>query len=243
MIEEYSIQELSFNYGAKMVLENISFQIEPEKITVIIGPNGVGKTTFLKLLGKILSDYDGTILFSNKNLNAIKMKDYAREVGIMFADINFVYNYKVMEFILMARYPYTNPLVGYRKNDIEKAEEAIKQAEIDSLKDKNILELSSGELQLVLIAHLLAQDTRVLLLDEPFTHLDLKHQYLVIDFLKKINKIHKKTIVLVTHNVTTISRFADNVILLKNGRLFKKGKVKQTLTKKNIKDLYDIKKL
>ena len=171
------------------------------------------------------------------------MPDYAREVGIMFADINFIYNYKVMEFILMARYPYINALVGYRENDIEKAEQAIKMAEIDFLKDKNIMELSSGEMQLVLIAHLLAQDTRVLLLDEPFTHLDLKHQYLVVDLLIKINKIYKKTIMVVTHNVNNIPKFAHNVILLKNGKLFKKGTSKQILTKNNIKGLYDIKRL
>jgi len=237
----YEIKNLTFSYPKKTIFKNLSCRIFKNKITVLIGPNGVGKSTLLKIIGKIITNYKGTIFFEGENLQNIKIKKFAKKVGVMFSDINFIYNYKVLEFILMARYPYINPFIGFKKEDYEIAFNSIKLAGIQNLITKNILQLSSGELQLILIAHLLTQSTEVLLLDEPFAHLDLKHQFLVMDLLKKINKVYNKTVIIVTHNVYNISKFADEVILLKNGKILKKGKVKSTLTKTNIKNLYEIK--
>ncbi|MBU1078812.1 MAG: ABC transporter ATP-binding protein [Spirochaetes bacterium] len=239
----FKVKNLNFGYSGEMLLKDLSFNISSGEITVIIGPNGVGKTTLLKLLGHVLTGGSGVMDFFNTPLHGIKRNEFAKQVGIMFSDINFIYNYSVMEFIKMARYPYINPFVGCTALDDEIALQSLELAEINDLKDKKIMEISSGELQLVLIAHLLTQDTPVLLLDEPFAHLDLKHQLLVRNVLIKINRIKKKTVVIVTHNVDRIEGLADHVVLLKKGTLFRQGRADKVLTRKCIMELYDIKKM
>lgn len=233
----FEIKDLFFRYTDQVVFEGLSAGIKKNRINVVIGPNGCGKSTLLKILGRILAPQKGQILLDGRDIRVIRPQEYHRRVGLMFSDIHFIFNYRVLEFILMARYPYVSPLAGYRPEDLEAAEKAVRVAGVEGLREKGLQQISSGEMQLVLIAHLLAQETDVLLLDEPFSHLDLKHQHQVMDILKKVTD---KTIVLVTHQVDRLAGFADYVILLKERRLYRQGSFRKVLTKPHIRSLYGI---
>lgn len=239
----FKVKNLFYQYGQNCVLKKLNLQIGSNEVTAIIGPNGAGKTTLIKILGRILTDFQGMVYFNNRSILDCRAKEFATRVGIMFSNLNFTYNYQVREFLFMARYPYVSSLLGYTREDHEKVEQAVMLAGISKLLDKGVQELSSGELQLVLITHLLAQDTEVMLFDEPFAHLDIKHQFLVMDLLKRIFQEKQKTIVVVTHNIYHMERFVNKVVLLKNRNVFTHGSVKKIMIKSNIRKLYDIPEL
>ncbi len=231
------IKNLFFQYNKELVLDNLNFTIHNTEKNIIIGPNGVGKSTFLKILSRVLSPYQGEIFLDDQEIRNIPLKKYSQKVSLMFSNLNFTYNHNVKDFILMGRYPYLNPFIGYVSEDFKKADEAMEITGVNHLLHKGVLELSSGELQLVLLAHVLTQDTEFILLDEPFAHLDLKHQYHIMDLLQQIKH---KMILMVTHSVHHLEKIADHVILLKNKRLFKQGVPQKVLVKRNIKNLFDL---
>jgi len=233
----FKISKVKFKYNkGKYIFNNLSAEIEHNKITAIIGPNGSGKTTLLYLMAGLLKPIDGEILFFNKNLNNYKKDEMAQKIGILFSDYQFAYNYTVWEFILMGRYPYKNGFLGFNDDDFRIVENAMNRTGVQKFKTRGIMDLSTGERQLVLLAHLLAQDPEVLLLDEPFSHLDLKHQFNIIDILKNINK----SVIFVTHNISYIDKVADRTILLKDGNIYYSGIPKSALRPGKIKTLFDI---
>ncbi len=233
----YQIRNIYFRYGkGKYLFHNLNCQIQENKITGIIGPNGAGKTSLLNLLAGISKPTAGEIIFKGHLLENYPKIEIAKKIGILFSEYQFVYNYNVWEFVLIGRYPYIKGLTGFSEEDFKSAEDAMRITNTSKLKSKGIFELSSGEKQLVLLAHILAQKPEVLLLDEPFSHLDLKHQIKVIEILKSI----KKTIIFVTHNISFIKQIADEVILLKKGKILSQGRVRDILTRKNVSNLFDI---
>jgi len=235
----YELKDIWFRYNAEHPLFcGLSCKIKENIITGIIGPNGAGKTSLLNILAGLLKPTKGEVIFNERLIEDYERKEIAQRIGILFSEYQFIYNYNVWEFVLMGRYPYIKGLAGFSEKDFKSAERAMRITDTIKLKSKGIQELSSGEKQLVLLAHILTQEPEVLLLDEPFSHLDLKHQIKVINILKEINK----TIIFVTHNIMFVKQIADEAILLKNGKPIAQGTPKNILTRRNIANLFGIKK-
>ncbi|MBN1897986.1 MAG: ABC transporter ATP-binding protein [Spirochaetes bacterium] len=233
----YKIKDLNFYYKKEQDLfRDFNCGIEQGRITGIIGPNGAGKSTLLHILRGIIKPHSGLVFLKDRSLHEHSRIELAQKIGILFSEYQFVYNYNVWEFVLMGRYPFLTGLAGYGEDDFQAADQAMKVTGISHLKYKGMFELSSGEKQIVLLTHILAQKPEILLLDEPFSHLDLKHQIQIGNILKNV----KKTIIFVTHNITFMKEISDRVILLKKGKILTEGN-KKILTRRNLSKLFDIK--
>ncbi len=233
------IKNLYFKYPdcKEYLIRNLNLTIKKNLITTIVGANGIGKSTLLKLIAGLLTNYKGEIYINEKEVKNYTKNELAKSISILFSDYNILYPIKVIEFLQMARYPYLKKLEPLTKMDKEFIYNISSFTGITHLLNKNILSLSSGEKQLVYLSHILVQDTPIMLLDEPFSHLDLRHKILILDILKKLKD---KSIIIVTHNFEYIDKISNEVILLKNMKLYKKGNIKKILTKKNILEIFNI---
>ena len=206
----------------------------------IIGPNGSGKTTLLKIMSRGLKQTSGEILFKGENIFKLKSRFVASNIAMVPQEETAIFAFTVFEIVVMGRSPYIKRFSWETKTDIEIAEKSMKLADVFDLKDRFIDELSSGEKQRVIIARGLAQKPKVLLLDEPTSHLDINHQIDIFNLLKKLNEKENITIVVVSHDVNLASKYCKRLVLLKNGKVFKHGKANDVVTKNNIKGVYGI---
>ncbi|WP_022820148.1 ABC transporter ATP-binding protein [Fusobacterium russii] len=236
-----SIKALNFSYGKKKILKNIEFDIERNKITGIIGPNGCGKSTLAKNIIKYLhGDYE-EFKIDNKSLRDISSRELSRLISYIPQKTNIIQNISVFDFILLGRFPLLkNSWDFYKKEDFEAVEENIKLLKIEELRDRNIENLSGGELQKVLLAKALSQDAKILLLDEPTSALDLNN---AVEFMKILRYVaNQKNIspIIIIHDLNLASLFCDNLIMLKEGKFINKGIPKEIITEKNMKEIYDL---
>lgn len=231
------INNLSYGYGNKTILDKINANINENEVTVILGPNGCGKTTFLKVVAGILHMKTGVVRIKGKSICDYKGKDMAKIVAFM-PQMRHVPVMTVEDFIMCARYPY----LGISKKPIEKdliaVNDAMKIVGITNLKDKLIKKLSGGERQKVYFAFMLAQETEILLLDEPTTYLDTNNQYEMLDLIESM-KNTGKTIVMVLHDVVQGLKYADNIIVMNDGKLEFSGTPKAALGV--LEKLYNVK--
>ncbi|MFA5880488.1 MAG: ABC transporter ATP-binding protein [Candidatus Margulisiibacteriota bacterium] len=232
---------VSFSYEKeKELFQNISFKIPENSITGICGLNGVGKSTILKLLLGIYTNYQGDILIKNKNLKEISKK----ERSLLFSYLGIIedvhFQLAVLDLVKMGRYPYTNFWGFLTKADSEIINAALKEMDLFDIKNSFVNALSSGEKQRVHLARAIVQQTNVLLLDEPFAHLDLFHTQKMINLLKKKFIDQKTNIILISHDLNLVSHFCNYGILIT-----KQGSVitidpKQLFDKKIMKEVFNL---
>ncbi len=234
------VQEISFWYNHEPVLRDISFDVEQGEFVSLIGPNGAGKTTLLKILNRLLIPQKGKVFIFNRNLNSYSRKEIAQIIGFVPQDNVFMFPYTVMEVVLMGRTPYLKGIGFESKKDIEIALEVMDLTKTEHLADKPVTSLSFGERQRVLIARALAQQPKIILLDEPNAHLDISHQIEIFALLKTLTKEKNVTIISVSHDLNLIASYSDRVILLSNGQIYSIGKPDVVLTRENIKDVYGV---
>ncbi len=233
------VQEICFSYNAEPVLRNISFEIEQGEFVSLIGPNGSGKTTLLKILARLLLPQKGKVLIFNRDINSYPRKELAKIIGFVPQDNSFVFPYTVMEVVLMGRTPYLKGIGFESYEDIKVATEVMELTKIKHLAQKPISALSFGERQMVLIARALAQQPKIILLDEPNAHLDISHQIEIFSLLKALSIENGITVISVSHDLNLISHYSDKIILLSKGEIFKIGKPDFVLTEENIKSVYE----
>jgi iron complex transport system ATP-binding protein len=232
------VRNLSFAYTDEMVLEGISFDVVPGEFVSVIGPNGSGKTTLLKLLYGYLSPSKGAIYLGDTLINKITRRDLAKRIAVISQMPRFHFELTAFELVLMGRSPYMGLLAFEGREDFEIADEAMALTDVVDFKERNILSLSGGELQRVLIARALAQMPRVMLLDEPTSFLDIKHQINVCQLLKRMNKDKGITIVSVFHDINLASYFSDRVMVMKDGRIYAIGPPEAVITKETLDFVY-----
>lgn len=233
------IKNLTCGYDSKFFLENINFKMAEGEFVGIIGPNGSGKTTLLRAITRVIKPKKGGILFEKEDIEKLRFKGLAKKIAVVSQSPEMELRMSVEEFVLLGRIPHRERLQFLEtKVDEEIAQKAMYLTNTFSFKERFIENLSGGEKQLVVIARALAQEPKLLLLDEPTSHLDITHQVKILDLIKKLNKDFGLTVIIVLHDLNLASEYCDRLILLAEGKIYKIGKPEEVLTYQIIERVY-----
>ena len=236
------IKNVSFSYDKKRnAIENINLSIEQGEIFTIIGPNGSGKSTLLKCISGYLAFETGTIDINGKSIKKYSAKEIAKTMALMQQHFALDYDFSVMEVVLMGRNPHIKRLQSETEDDYNIANEALEKAEIYHLKSRSITTLSGGEWQRMILARALCQQSSIMLLDEPVSGLDIKHQVNLMSTVAKLSRENKISAVCVLHDLNLANRYSDRIALLKDGRIYKTGKPEDVMTVENLEHVYETK--
>ncbi len=232
------VDHATFSYdGRANVFEDISFAVEEGKVFCILGPNGTGKSTLLRCLCNLYKLKDGSIRVDGHDISMMGQAALARKIGFIPQIHTPTFPYSVMQVVLMGRTPYLNMIATPSEKDYSIAEKAIKAVGIEYIRDKPYTELSGGQMQMVLLARVLAQEPEILLLDEPTSHLDIANQVHTIQIVKKLAK-QGMSVVMTSHYPDHAFVSADAVGIMKSGRFIEMGKPDDVLTSTSLKKAY-----
>lgn len=227
-------------YEKKVIINGIDIEIPKNKISVIIGANACGKSTLLKTLARLIKPTSGKVLLDNKKISTIPPKQLAKQLGLLPQSPVVPEGITVSDLVSRGRFPYQTFLKGMGKKDYEAVEEALDIMGILDLADRSVDELSGGQRQRVWIAMALAQDTDILLLDEPTTFLDITHQVEILDLLTDLNRKKGTTIVMVLHDINLSARYADHIFAVQKGNLIASGTPKEVITEELVKEVFEL---
>lgn len=233
------VRDASFAYENELVLQNMNVEINKNKMTGIIGPNGCGKTTFIKILTGILSLSKGTVYLENKEIKSYTKKQLAKKISVLSQHITDGFQFTVYEIVCLGRYAHQQGLFSTWSDEDENIVQAtMKQTGIDNLSDRTLDTLSGGEKQRVFLAQCLTQQPDIIILDEPTNHLDIKYQIEICELLKKLVRTENITVICIFHDLNLASLFCDEIILMEKGQILIKDETKKILTNKNVKEIY-----
>jgi iron complex transport system ATP-binding protein len=207
-------RSLAIGYHGHAVAKDLDFDLHPGELMAIVGINGIGKSTLLRTLGSVQSKISGSVEINGTPLEQFSPKDLALEISVVLTEPVASKNLTVFELVALGRQPYTNWLGTLTKEDHLKINHALLILELTPLKNNKCYELSDGQLQRVMIARAFAQDTSLILLDEPTTHLDLYHKVKILKLLKSISKQTHKTIIFTSHEIELAIQLCDSMLLL-----------------------------
>jgi iron complex transport system ATP-binding protein len=234
------VRDLWFAKGGSSILKGINFEVEEGKIYTVLGPNGAGKSTLFRCLLGIWKAEKGEILLDGRKLYNIPPQEKARLISFVPQEHIPTFSFTVLEFVAMGFAPYLSILQAPSKRDYEKAEEVLREFNLARLKDVPYTDISGGEGRLLLIARALMQNTPLLILDEPTSHLDYHNQTLILQKIRELVYKTKKTILMSMHDPTFASLYSDVVILLKGGEIKHMGTPEQVLTEANLSSVYEM---
>jgi len=232
------IKNLTCGYDSKTVLHDINFNIACGELVAIIGPNGSGKTTLLRAITRIIKLQKGEIFLEEKNIQHMGFKELAGKIAVVSQGVEAV-GMSVEEFVLLGRMPYFDRFQFLEaKEDLEIAERCMALTDTLKLKDCLMGQISGGERQLALIARALTQEPKLLLLDEPTTHLDITHQVGILDLIKRLNRELGLTVIMVLHDLNLASEYCGKLVLVNEGRIHKIGQPEEVLNYQTIEEVY-----
>lgn len=234
-----TIDGMHFSYGTFPILKGIDLVLDRPEIVSIIGPNGVGKSTLIRCINKILEPTQGTVLVNGEDVTGINVKALAKVMGYVPCSSNGTFPISVVDAVLMGRYPHQK--YGSLDNDLRIVYETLDTLGISDLAMRNLNELSAGQFQKVMVAKGLAQQPRVLLLDEPTANLDIRHQLNVTHLLRDIAHEKRVIIVMICHDLNIASKYSDRVIMMHEGRIFAVGTPAEVITEENLMTVYGVK--
>jgi iron complex transport system ATP-binding protein len=232
------VKGLSFKYDSIDTLKDIDLELNEHEVVSIVGPNASGKTSLLRCINKVLKPYIGTVYIDGESTARINVREMAKKVSSVPQIAIRSFPFKVLDIVLMGRTPYVKWQLT--RIDLEIAEESIKLVGIENLALKYFDELSGGERQKVLIAKAITQEPELLILDEPTTHLDIKHQLEILNLIKALAKSRDIAVLMAIHDLNLAARFSDRIYMIKEGRIFAPGSPMDVLTPENIKEVYDV---
>lgn len=233
---------VSYHIGDKRILDDVSLCLEQGKVTAILGPNGSGKSTLMKCLIGVLRSQEGEVCLDGQPLSAFSVEDLARRRAYLAQGHAIDFPFTVMEVVMLGRHPHMD--TGQGGGHDMGARLALERTDTWHLRERLFPTLSGGEQQRVQIARVMAQvqglNDGCLFLDEPTSALDLKHQFMVVDILAKLAREQRLAICVILHDIQLAKRFADQIALLKEGRLYANGSAAEVLDTKNVAYLYEI---
>jgi iron complex transport system ATP-binding protein len=235
-----NVDGIECRYGSVKVLENVSFTVKEGDFVGILGPNGSGKTTLLKSISRTLKPYRGTILLNEADIYSLKSVDVARQLAVVPQDSSIGFNFAALDIVLMGRNPHMSRFQMESSKDMAIAKKAMLLTNTWQFAERPVNELSGGERQRVIIARALAQEPKILLLDEPLTHLDIINQLEIMDLVKSLCDNEKLIVLAVFHDLNLAARYCTSAIMLKKGKIFAAGSLEEVLTSESIKSVFDV---
>jgi len=236
-----SIQNLTVNYGEKVILNSISLDLYPDEFCFILGPNGAGKSTLLKSINGVKPPLKGEILLDGNKILSYHEKKLAQKIAYIPQEFYLPFDYTVFEFILLARYPWLGDWNRYRPIDTKIVEQYLEQLNLGEYRERTFNHLSGGEKQKVLIARALVQKTGFLLMDESLSHLDLHHQIEFLTLLQNIQKLENKSLIIVSHNLNLAAEFAKRIVFLRKGKIVATGSPMEIFTEEILNMVFGVK--
>ncbi|WP_455392188.1 ABC transporter ATP-binding protein [[Eubacterium] cellulosolvens] len=235
------VKSLNFSYGnGAQVLKDVNLKIEKGEFFGILGPNGSGKTTFLRCLENTVEVPEGCIFINRVDVNKIERKDLAKTIATVAQETQFAFDFTVEEVVAMGRYPYMNRLEFERPEHAKITRRIMKKTKVWRFRGKVLNHLSGGEKQRVMIARALVQEPSVLLLDEPTKDLDIHYSLELMDMIKERNRREGLTVVGIFHDLDLAARYSDRVMMLKAGRPYAVGPINAVITRENISEVFGV---
>lgn len=233
------VDDVSIGYDKRLISEELSIEIPDRSFTAIIGPNGCGKSTLLRALARILTPSSGQVLLDGRAITSYKTKEVAREVGLLPQSSLAPDGIRVADLVSRGRAPYQSLIQQWRPSDEEAVAAALEATRLTDLSGHLVDELSGGQRQRVWVATLLAQETPIMLLDEPTTFLDIAHQYELMELFRDFHE-DGKSVVAVLHDLGQAARYADHLIVMRDGRVVETGAPQEVITAQLIEDVFGL---
>ncbi len=233
------VKDLSFWYSPNMpILRDINLELEESELLGVVGPNGAGKSTLLRCIDRILIPKNGVIILNGRDIRTISRMELARKVGYIPQGSSQVFPATVFDTVLMGRRPY----IGWRSSERDEAKvlETLKMLNIEDLAMRDVNELSGGQQQKVFIARALTQEPELLLLDEPTSNLDIRHQLEVMELVKRVIRERGISAIMAIHDLNLAARYADRILMMNGGRIYAEGKPVSVLNPENIRRVYGV---
>ena len=235
-----NVDGVECRYGSVKVLEDVNLTVEGGDFVGILGPNGSGKTTLLKSISRILKPHKGTILLNEADIYSLKSVEVAKQMAVVPQDTSIGFNFAALDVVLMGRNPHMKRFQMESEKDMAVARKVMSLTNIWHLAERPINELSGGEKQRVIIARALAQEPKILLLDEPLTHLDIINQLEIMDLVKDLCAKENLIVLAVFHDFNLAARYCNSAIMLKDNKVFSAGSLTDVLTSENIKSVFHV---
>ena len=232
------IRQVSFSYFNGLVLQDISLAIRGGEMVGLLGPNGSGKSTLIKLASGILKSKQGEIRLDGTSLKELSRMSIARQIAVVPQQFHVSFAFTAAEIVMLGRIPFLKPFAEESESDKRSVADALEMVGIGKLQERRFDELSGGERQKVILAMALAQEPKLLLLDEPTAHLDISHQIEILELVKKLNVERGLTVLAAIHDLNLASLYFNRLILLKEGRILADGAPAQVLTEQTINEVF-----
>jgi iron complex transport system ATP-binding protein len=233
-----SVQSLSKFYGKKSVVEDVTVDIQPGKITSFIGPNGAGKSTLLSMVSRLLDADTGEVLIDKSDVKKMKSNEFAKRVSILKQSNYMDVRLTIRELVSFGRFPYSKGRLT--EEDERIVDQSLEYMHLTDMQDSFLDELSGGQRQRAFIAMVIAQDTEYILLDEPLNNLDMKHSVQIMKILRRLVDDLGKTVVIVLHDINFASVYSDRIVAMKDGKVVKDGRTDEIIQSDALKEIYDM---
>ncbi|WP_188208086.1 ABC transporter ATP-binding protein [Alkalibacillus aidingensis] len=233
-------ESLTLGYDDHIIIDELNLEVPKGEITVLVGANGCGKSTLLKSMARLLKPSTGAVLLDGKDIAKTPSKEVAQNLALLPQSVMAPEGLTVYQLVKQGRYPHQSWMKKWSKEDEDIVENALTLTKMQDLRDRSIDELSGGQRQRAWIAMTLAQDTDVILLDEPTTYLDMTHQIDILDLLFDLNQQEGRTIIMVLHDLNLACRYAHNIVAIKNGDVYVNGKPEDVITCENVHTVFQM---
>ena len=235
-----NVREISVAFDSTSVLENVSFELNDGRIIALLGPNGAGKTTLVRAVNGTVTISSGGIVIEGKSLSALSRREIAQQIAVVGQENETRFPVTVLEFVLAGRFVHGGAFGWETDSDVNAAKRAMQDCDLSQYESRLMNRLSGGERQRVVLARALATGARILLLDEPTANLDLAHQAMMFRLVRERCDKDGASAIVITHDLNLAATFADEIILLKDGKIYANGKPQDVLTKENVRSVYQV---
>lgn len=237
---DLEVKEISFSYEKRGVLEDINLTADRGEVVGIIGQNGCGKTTLLKCINSSLAPQGGNVSVDGLSVSKMSKRDIARKIAFVTQTTNITFPFSVYDTVMMGRYPRIEDTDRKEGDDLKAVFQAMKDTETLKFAERSVNELSGGERRRVMIARALAQEPDILLLDEPTLHLDINHQFDLLELVRRLAKEKNLLVIVVTHDIVLAARYCDRIVIMQNKKIHKIGDTIQVMLPENLKEAFYI---